>query len=787
MKSQIQTAFRSISQNRLCSFLNILGLSIALTSTLYIFLWVYSESGYDKFNKNFHRIYQINSVSKDGFRFGGCPPNLATSIADNSPGIESAVRIRKLESVALSYAENKFMETKGITSDPEIFDIFSFIPVIGKVKEALGDKNSMVITQSFAKRYFGDENPLGKQLILEGEKHLTVQAVIEDVPVQSHLQFDFILPFEFSIGYVNWANPPVTYILLHKNANPKEALNTITQIAINQKMQFISDGRNSFVLRPLKDIYLDNGLANSLGNTGDKRNIIIFSLVGLLILVLACINYINISVSVIAKRIKSSSVKKICGATRKTIFREQIFESSLLIFVSLLISLLLLFLLKQYFISFIGENVLTFLNVPVFFLFIITIFISVVTLSGIYPAVVLAQSDNLKLFKNPRTTQTKNKKLQIMVGIQNVISIILIICALGFYKQMNFVQHKKLGFTTNQILHLQLRGNTNTKIEAIKNDLSANPNVLQVALKDCLPFDTRKNTRNVLWRDNGELKNSDNSFGLEESKVDEYFFKLMEVELAEGRLFDASLSTDKQSYILNKEAVRQMRLDNPIGQEFSLNGQWGKIIGVIEDTYFKTLHTKIKPQVFHLYYDIEKESTYSVLFIKLTGSNVSGTIAQIEKIWNKFGEGMPFEFSFLDKEYEMLYKYDLQITKLISLFTLLAVFIACLGLFGQSTFTAENRIKEIGIRKVNGAKSTEILTMINTDFFKWIAIAFIIATPIAWYAMHCWLENFAYKTELSWWIFALAGLMALGIALLTVSWQSWKAATRNPVEALRYE
>lgn len=787
LTKQIQISLSRISGNRLYSFLNILGISVALTSVIYIFLWVYYELSYDKFNTNYHCIYQINGLSKDGNRFSGSPLSLASAIVDHSPEIKSIAIIRKFESTALCFEDKMFIESNGITSDPEIFDIFSFKPVIGNAKKALNTENSIVITKSFAQRYFGNENPLGKKLMHEGDKYLTVQAVIEDVPMQSHLQFDFIVPNELTIGYMNWANAPVTYVLLHQNANPRNALNSITQVALSNKMPFICRAGNSFVLRPLKDIYLDSGLTNSFGNTGDKRNVIIFSSVGLLILLLACINYINISISLITKRLKSSSIKKICGASKKSIFFEHLFESAFLILISLLISLLLVFFLKPYFISFIGKDVSVILYEPVFFMFNTAVFIGVVLLSGIYPAIKLSQSHNLNLFSDYKGTRTKNRKLQIMLGIQNAISITLIICTIGIYKQMSYLHQKDLGFKTSQVLYFQLRGNVTSKVETIKNELSRNPNILQFALKDCAPFEVRKNTRKVIWKDNGELMNSDNSFGLEETIIDEQYFKMMRVKFAEGRDFDASLSTDKQNYILNEEAIRRMGLIHPVGQEFSLYGQWGKIVGVIKDTYFKTLHTKIEPQVFHLYKDMEKESSYSILFIKLNDSDIPGTIAQIDKIWSKNNPGIPFEYHFLDKDYEMLYKSDLQIAKLIYVFALLALLIACLGLFGQSTFTAENRTKEIGIHKVNGVKVGQVMAMLNKYFLKWVAIAFVIACPIAWYAMHRWLENFAYKTDISWWVFLASGIAALVVASLTVSWQSWRAATRNPVEALRYE
>ncbi len=794
MIRKIRVLIRNILRNRMYSFLNILGLSVAMVAVIFIFLWVFYETGYDKFNVNYDRIYQINSLSvNDGSRWDGTPSPFAPSIAENSPEVESITRILRLQGFSLSYGDKKFIESKGITSDPEIFDIFSFKTVIGNAKEALNTENTLVVTESFAKRYFGNENPLGKQILLEGGFPLTILAVIEDVPSQSHLQFDFILSHKFAVKYnlcgLEWGDPNfITYILLYKNVSPVNALSTITKVGMDNKMPHIYYGENNLILRPLKDIYLDSGIINRVGNTGDKRNVIIFGSVGLLILLLACINYINISVSLVTKRVKPSSIHIVCGASRRNVFNQFISESTLLIIFSFLVSLLLIFFLYPYFTSFTGKEVGGILYNPRFIIFIIAVLLGIILLSGIYPALVISNSDALSLVKNNQF-QFRNRKLQLMTVLQNVISITLIICTIGIFKQMYYIRHKDLGFSKDQIVYIQLRGSISTKIGAVKNELSGNKNILQIAFKDCAPFNIRNNTRGIIWKENGELRNNDrdNYFGSETTRIDEEYLKMMKVEFVKGRNFDASLSTDKQNYILNEEAVRQMRLSDPVGQEFALYGQWGTIVGVIKDTYFKTLHEKINPQVFYPFKDLEKEGYFSFIFLKLSGSEIPATISQIEQIWNTYNPGIPFEYHFLDEKYEELYKSDMHIAKLISLFSLLAVFIACLGLLGQSVFAAENRTKEIGIRKVNGAEISEIMALLNKDFVKWIVIAFFFAIPIAYYFISKWLQNFAYTTGLNWWLFILAGIIALGIALMTVSWQTWRAATRNPVESLRYE
>ncbi len=793
MLRQIKSLAKGIMVNRLFAFLNILGLSVALLSVFFIFMWVFHESRYDKFNENYDRIYQINNLSiEDGVRWDGTPSPLAPAIIDHSQGVEQITRIVRFNPLPISFGENSFIEENGISSDPEIFDIFSFNTIAGDARKALRVENTLVVNESFAKRYFGDENPLGKELILQGSIPLTIEAIIEDVPTRSHLQFDFILSHELAKRYYSdkWGNPNyLTYILIHQDASVTGVLSSIMQVAMDNQMPNIYSGRNKLILRPLKEIYLDNGIPNRLGDTGDKRNVFILGSVGLLILLMACFNYVNISASLITKRLKSSSIQKIHGASGKNIFFQNFYESILVVIVSLLIALLLLFRLQHLFDNFIGKPVNSVLYEPWFLIFIFGVLIVAAILSGIYPAVLISRPKALSLFQISGASITKKRKFQFMAGLQSAISITLIICAIGIYKQMRYIQQKDLGFSTEQVFYFQLMGGISPHIEAVKGELSAIPGIHQIAMKDCVPFGIRNNTRAIMWRDNGELRNvgEDNYLVSETTRVDFEYFKMMEVEFVEGRNFDESFSADKQNYILNEEAVKQMQLDNPIGKEFARYGEWGVIVGVIKDTYFKTLHERIQPQVFHLYNDLENESHYSILFLKIAGANIPEIVGRVEDVWKNYNPEIPFSYSFLDEQYDNLYKSDKRIAQLINLFSVLAVFIACLGLFGQSVFVIENRTKEIGIRKVNGAKIWEVMAMLNAGFVKWVGAAFVIATPVAWYAMNRWLQNFAYRTELSWWIFILAGVITLGIALLTVSWQSWRASRRNPVEALRYE
>ncbi len=794
MIRSLKIIIRNIIKFKLYSTLNVIGLSIGLASVIFIFLWIFNETSYDKFNNNYSNIYQINLETKDAGRWDGSPAPFAPAIIDNVSAVRSATRIMESPDFAFSTGGKMFYEENGIISDPEIFDIFSLKTIMGDPKEALNTVGSMVVTKSFAYKYFGDENPVNKQLSLEGRGYLTIKAVIEDIPVQSHLQFDYILSHKFAVEYhicgMEWGDPNfATYILLHKNVDTENVLSAITQVAMDNKFPHVFYGDNTLALRPLKDIYLDYVTESEIGESGDVRKVFVFGSVGILILLLACINYINLSVSLFSKRQKNTSVRKICGAFRKEIFVQYFSETLLLIFVSLIFAIVLVVLLKPAFISFIGKGIGISLLDPQIVLFIAAVFFGTIILCGLYPSFLLSGQKSLKFFEKFKRENSNNKGLKIMVVVQNAISILLIVCTIGIFKQMNFISKKSLGFDAEQIAYISLRGNISTNINTVKERLATYSGINQIAFKDCEPFGLRNVTSGIIWKENGEIKNTgeQNNFFSETTKIDPEYFDLMDVKFVQGTNFEKDINPNIKNYILNEEAVRQMNLLDPVGTEFALYGQWGRVVGVIKDTYFKSLHEEVQPQVFHSYRNLDEESYFGIMYLKIAGDNTAETLAFLEDIWFEYNSDIPFEYHFLDSEYESLYKADRRTAQMINLFSILAVIIACLGLFGQSTLAAENRIKEIGIRKVNGAKIGEVIALLNSDFVKWMVVAILVSTPLAWYALNKWLENFAYKTSLSWWIFVLAGMLALGIALLTVSWQSWRAATRNPVEALRYE
>jgi putative ABC transport system permease protein len=407
-------------------------------------------------------------------------------------------------------------------------------------------------------------------------------------------------------------------------------------------------------------------------------------------------------------------------------------------------------------------------------------------LGGFYPAFSLSSFNPAQTLKAQVHGPHKTSSLRsFLVIFQFAVSIILLAGTFIVNKQLQYIQDKKLGFQKENIVYAPITGNSASRYKTMKEELLKNPDILSVSAKDCLPTTTLRNLVDFYWDD----KKPGQEVMMELTGVDYQYFEQLNIGLLAGRSFSEAFPGDASSaFVLNEEAVKQTGLESPIGKKFATWNKSGTIVGIIKNTNFKSLHEKPNPQVYHIMNNIQEEAGLTgVMLIKLNGVNQAETLSFIEKTWKSLNSDTPFEYHFLDQTYDQLYTSERRINLIFSYFSILAILIACLGLLGLALYSADQRRKEIGIRKVNGARISEVLVMLNRDFVKWVAIAFVIATPIAYYAMNKWLENFAYKTELSWWIFALAGLLALGIALLTVSWQSWRAARRNPVEALRYE
>ncbi len=782
-------ALRNFRKQRLFSLVNLFGLSLAIVAVCLILIYVQNELNFDRYNKSADRVYRVyNTFVREGKSqdWVKTPAPLGAFLKDKFPEIENTARIAKVEKGAVGYGENSFYEENIVLADASIFDVFTFPLLAGNPQTVLEAPNSVVLSKSIAEKYFGNENPIGKTITYNRKTELTVSGIMKDVPGNSHLPCEMIVSMSTSNAFfgndflTNQMNTSVfTYLLAYAGIDRNRFENAIGKIATDYYGG--ADFGISFHVQPLTSIHLYSNKGGEYQPNGDIRTVFIFSAIAILILIIACINYINLSFSLNKKRSTELGVRKVMGAGSVQLIRLFLSNAFVLTMFSILISSVIVWLLFPWFTRLVGAE-LRLSNLDFrFYLKLILIFLFIVLATGLSSGWLAAR---LKPVASLKKTGIKNKRNigmhGVMVFAQFSVSIILITATFFVTRQMNLLKNKNLGFSKEQLLAIPINDqDLRTRIQPFKQDLLTNPNILSASITSDLPG-------KLLWVTSidYEGKTEQSSETMTYLEIDKDFIKTYGVQMKAGYLpGDTACPYNGTHYLLNEAAVKKLGWEQPIGKIFACrNGKEGHITGIVNDFNFKSLHENVEPLFLYI-----NEGSSNYLTLKLDTRNVTNTISFTEQQWNNLIPNSPFEYFFYDSFYNQLYQKEARFSQIIFIFSCIAILIACLGIFGLATFLSETRIKEIGIRKVNGAKISEILTMLNKDFVKWVVIAFVIATPVAYYAMNKWLENFAYKTELSWWIFALAGLLALGIALLTVSWQSWKAATRNPVEALRYE
>jgi putative ABC transport system permease protein len=792
--NNLKIAIRNLLKNKTVSFINVFGLSIGITCTILILLWVQDEVNFDKFHKNGKQIYRVVQEDKDG-KNSRTPALLAPEITAKIPEIVSFTRVFKLPGLIFKQETNIFNEGKGIVVDPQFFTIFDFPFIEGNPETALSAPSNVIITESLAKKYFGNSDPINKTINIDGKSASVVTGVIKDIPKNSHLKFDFVLPFCLWEAIMpsdvnNWgAFNYTTYLQLAPGADIAAANQKINQIAKDKLPSQLLAFWNKFELQPLSQTHLSADISNHhfLGNftvVEDRNTVYIFSCIAFFILFLACINFMNLSIAQSGSRTLEIGLKKVMGSSKVQLRKQFMSEFFLISLIALTIAIIAVHLLLPWFNQISGKALIV--NHAKNIIPYLIILLLTTLLGGFYPTFSLSSFNPAQTLKAQVHGPHKTSSLRsFLVIFQFAVSIILLAGTFIVNKQLQYIQDKKLGFQKENIVYAPITGNSASRYKTMKEELLKNPDILAVSAKDCLPTTTLRNLVDFYWDD----KKPDQEVMMELTGVDYQYFEQLNIGLLAGRSFSEAFPGDASSaFVLNEEAVKQTGLESPIGKKFATWNKSGTIVGIIKNTNFKSLHEKPNPQVYHVMNNIQEEAGLTgVMLIKLNGMKQAEALSFFEKTWKNLNSDTPFEYHFLDQTYDQLYASERRINLIFSYFSILAILIACLGLLGLALYSADQRTKEIGIRKVNGAKISEVLVMLNKDFVKWVAIAFVIATPIAYYAMHKWLQNFAYKTELSWWIFALAGVLALGIALLTVSFQSWKAARRNPVEALRYE
>ncbi len=794
--NNIRHAFRGIKSQKFYSLINLLGLTTGITAFVLIVLWVNTELSFDKFQKNANDIYRVDYKLYEEEVLeqysAAAVPVIGPMLKKTYPEVTEYTRFKKTDGV-IKHGDTFYKEEKMFYAESSFFSMFNFPLVDGKANKEILDVNKAVITESAAQRYFGDENPVGKYIIYNGKDRYFISAVAKDVPKNSHLKFDILLSYENLINEVPYFDEGwfveqfYTYIRLVPGANFKALEAKIPTLVEQYLGDFMKEAQflAEFKLRPMKNIHLHSSLQNEMAVNGNINHVRYMSLIAVLVLIIAFINYINLTTSHSVQRASEVGVRKVLGAFRKHLIGQLLTETFLINLIAFILSTSLILLLISPFKTLTGSPIsIPWKIIPIAFLL---LFIISGLVTGIIPALYLTRTSPALVLKGKGKGSSKGMTnfRNGLVVFQFTVSVALIAGTLLIGKQMNFLQNQNLGIDIDQMLVVEgpkaiNMENITTESDAFRNEM------IQLAAVKNMTVSTNVPGEEVMFQPvYGKLIAGVNT----EKKIrmigiDQYFFNTYGLKLLSGRNFNKNYSPEIREVILNESALDYMGFKNAeeaIGKELTGDQGEARVIGVVNNYNQKSLREKPGPMMFC------NRVNANYYTLKVNAAEANQVLSKMENQWNQKFAGNPFNYFFLDDYFNQQYQADKKFGTLFLIFSVLAIFIACLGLLGLSAYSTAQRTKEIGIRKVNGAKISEVLTMLNKDFIRWVIIAFCIAVPVSFYTMKKWLESFAYQTELSWWIFALAGVFALGIALFTVTWQSWRAATRNPVEALRYE
>ncbi len=809
IENYIKIALRNIARNKLYSLLNITGLAIGIACSILILLYVQDELSFDRFHEHANRIYRLVPTFKTQERtmlLATTTHAQAGMIQAEYPEVENFVRFSSYGSPKIiRYGESRFNEDKFVWVDQSLFTVFSFELVRGDVKNALVNPNSIVLTEEMATKYFGTDDPIGKNLEINGKDLYAVTGVMENLPRTSHIRPDFFASFSTldlkpagnavadMLNQINY----YTYLLIREGTDVAEfdrKLEVFVDKHIGTTLKQLG-GEGDFDLQALTSIHLHSNRDNEIERNSDIAYVWLFIGIGLFILLLACLNFMNLTTARSANRAKEVGLRKVIGAQKKQLVRQFLGESFILTFISLLFSVLMVMLTLPLFRTISGKymDANVFSN-HVLLLGLGGIFLVVGFVGGSYPAFFLSAFRPVEVIQGQFKRGAKNSILRIvLVSIQFTVSIVLIIGTLVINKQLNYIRNRNLGYDKDHVVAITVRSSeTGKKLESIRIELLQNPAVLKVSASSTPPLGITDFSVH-----HGVGKPSDEQIMLSSQIVDENFLDTYDIELAAGRNFSKAYPSDPaESIIVNETAARTLGWqDDPLSHEIerytittdmSKTRKW-RIVGVVKDYHFQSLHEPITPMILYNANPFDADGAFSILSVRVRPDNVQSTIEFLRRTWAEFDPVYPFEYEFVDSLFDELYRTEVRLQKLFRYFTILAVFIGCLGLFGLTSFTAEQRKKEIGIRKVLGASISGIIAMQVRDFTKWVLLAVVIAWPIGYFVMNSWLQNFAYRFTLGIDIFLLSAFLALMISIATVSYQTVKAAVANPAEAIKYE
>ena len=813
LKNYITVTIRNLTKEKVFTTINLLGLAVGITCFITLMLFVFDELGYDAFHKNADNIYRVyvhsNINGEESVNPKSAVP-LGPTVKNIFAEVENYTRIDYPGNLELKYGDKVFREGKIYAVDSTYFEVFDFPLITGNRHTVLDNPNSIVLTETSAKRYFGDENPVGKTIIVNNKDSYLVTGLMKDFPKKSHFACDFLVsmstyPRSESQYWLDQWN--TTYLVLKEGTNVEEFQKKMASLVsdylgpqaekvIGLSMKdFLAKGNcYEYLLQPLTSIYLysqreygiDMNAEWGQVRSSDIAYVYIVSIIAVFILLLAVINFINLTTAKSEKRAKEVGIRKTLGSDKKRLIGQFIIESVIMVSLAIMISLVLLEMVLPQFNKFISRNLsLGLIDNPYTILLLVIFTLVVGVLAGSYPAFYLSSFQPAQVIKSSYSGKNRKQSLRsLMVIGQFAVSITLITGTIIINNQLEFIQNKNLGFEKEHLVSINYSAALQDRMEPVKNELAQNPNIISMT-NSSLMFQSGIPGTGYLFNETSGM----NIVSSQYLDVDYDFLKTFQIELKEGRYFSEDFASDSNAVIINESAVKEFNAGNAIGKIVTKIDNKEvhdvyNIIGVIKDFNYQSLHEKVRPLILHL---SKVRQATSVLTIRINSKDMINTVQYIESKWKEFYGDNYFSLNFVNERLARMYKNDENIRIITTIFSILAVFIACLGLFGLVAFVAEQRTKEIGIRKVLGASVLEILYLLSKQFTKWIIISSIIAAPVSYYFMENWLQDFAYRIELGWGIFVIAGLMALFIAFITVSFQTIKAALSNPVKSLKYE
>lgn len=784
-KTNLKIAWRNLIKDKQFTSLNILGLSAGLACTLLIFLWVSDEMSYDKFFANDQQLYKLferRSTSNGDISYSEeSSGKLSEVVKQTIPGVAYAATVAPpgwFPQITLS-ANEKNIKANGQYADKDYFNIFSFELLAGDRNKLLETRNSIVISDELATKLFGtSEDILSKPIRFNHDTTFFVSGVFRKMPVNSSQQFDFVLPFDYFRTVATWVTywgnkGPLNYVLLKKGADIK-TFNKNVATVINKNSD---DDRTKIIAIRFSDIYLHNTYNGNVQSGGRIEYVNLFILLAVFILTIACINFMNLSTAKAARRFKEVGIKKVVGAERRHLIFQFLTESLLLTVVAMLLALIIATLLLPAFNQITGKNI-SLHTTPQMILGIIVIAVLTGFIAGSYPALYLSKFNPLSILKGKlNTSAAELLSRRGLVVFQFTLSTILIVAVFIIYQQIQFIQNADPGYNKNNLLRIAAEGTLSTKQDAFIAELKKIPGVSNASATNHRMVGHNYATGGLDWP--GKPETDETYF--EGFESDYGFIETLGMHIQEGRTFSKSFGTDSASIILNESAVKAMQLKNPVGKLVRLYGKSMQIIGIVKDFHFESMHSEVKPSFVMV---VPRRGT---IVASINSNNKQTTIRAIQHLYESFNPGFPFTFNFLDEAYQQQYESETKVSALSKYFAGLAIIISCLGLFGLAAFTAQKRRKEIGIRKVVGASVASITTMLSKDYLNLVLLSLLVAIPLSWWLMNNWLQSFAYRIHISPWVFVFASLSVIIITLLTISYQSIKAAIANPVKSLRTE